>query len=159
MANPDIESRVDNQIESEIAARAARPIDAAEPARIADVAADLRSRAVSNVVAEKRRDSVRGVAARIAQFVDFAFVVVYVLLLMRFGLALAGANLATRFAHLLVVVTNPLYAPFRGIMGAPDVDGGGRFVMSLLVAIVVYLFVHLGVHQLLHTIAVRRRTI
>jgi uncharacterized protein YggT (Ycf19 family) len=156
MANADVEARVDQQVKSEIAAHAARPT---EPARIGEVAADLRSRAVSNVVADEHEERAKTVAARVSQFVDLGFGIVYVLLLMRFGLTLAGANTGARFGRVLVAITNPLYAPFRGILGAPDVDGGGQFVMSLLVAIVVYLLAHLGVHQLLHTLAVRRRTI
>jgi uncharacterized protein YggT (Ycf19 family) len=104
-------------------------------------------------------DRVEHVAARVSQFVDYAFGIVYVLLVMRFALVLAGAHMGARFGRFLVMITNPFYAPFRGILGAPEVMGGGQFVLSLLVALVAYLCLHFAVHQLLHVLAVPRRTI
>jgi hypothetical protein len=157
-ANDGIETRIGRQVETDIATRAARPAPG-EPARLDDIAADLRSRAASDVERSERDSRVQEVVARLSQFVDLAFGIVYVLLIMRFGLALAGAHMGARFTRFLVLITNPFYLPFRGVLGTPEVMGGGQFVMSLLVALIAYLCLHLGVHQLLRVIAVKRRSI
>jgi uncharacterized protein YggT (Ycf19 family) len=114
---------------------------------------------VANVDVREHEERRVSVAARVSQFVDFAFGVLYVMLVMRFALSFAGAR-ATPFVWMLDRATRPFYAPFQGILGAQDVDGHGHVVvMSLIVAIVVYMAIHFGVHMLLRTLAVKRRTI
>lgn len=71
------------------------------------------------------------------------------LLLIRFLLALFGANEANGFVDLIYTLTSPLVAPFRGIFGVEISSGEARFEIESLVASVVYILAGLGVIRLL----------
>jgi uncharacterized protein YggT (Ycf19 family) len=56
-------------------------------------------------------------------------------------------------------VTDPLYAPFKGIVASPTDDGGHTLAVPIIIAIIVYLLLHLGIKALLRMIAHRRTEI
>src|SRR5215471_13542396 len=72
---------------------------------------------------EREVERSRGVA-RISQIVDYIFYVIYALLGLRFLLALLAARSNTGFVRFIVAVTNPFYAPFKGIVASPSTDSG-----------------------------------
>lgn len=144
------------EVEDAVSGRARLPVDG-ESARVDRVAENVRRRAVGDVAAEERRLRLSRVLARLSQAIDFGFCVVYALLGLRFLLALVAAHNAP-FVRVLLAITNPLYAPFRGVMGIWTI-GGVAIVPSLVVAAIVYMMVHITVHQLLHFIARPRATI
>src|SRR5918993_553295 len=114
-----VKAQVEGEVQSDIAAEASRPVTADEPQRVRQVASDFRSKAVDEVIdTEREVERGRG-AARISQVVDYIFYVIYALLGMRFLLALLAANSNTGFVQFIVTVTNPFYAPFRGIVDSP----------------------------------------
>jgi uncharacterized protein YggT (Ycf19 family) len=154
--NERVKAQIGSDVEDAIADRAQIPTPD-EPARIDHVAAQVRKRAVSDVAGAERRLGVARVLARVSQVIDFAFCVVYALLGLRFLLALLAAR-STGFVRVLFAVTDPLYAPFRGVLRAGSI-GDGSFAMSLIFAVVVYMLAHVAVHQLLHLIARPRTTI
>jgi uncharacterized protein YggT (Ycf19 family) len=84
-----------------------------------------------------RFDLVRGVA----RVVDFAFGLLYTLLVLRFALDFLGARPEAGFVQMLRRATDVFYAPFRGIFPAQD-ELGGHVVWSLLVALVAYVVLH-----------------
>lgn len=157
-AHGEVKARLAADVESEIADRAMAP-GPNEPARVDLVATKLRQRAVSDVVGEERALGVQRISARVSQFLDYAFCVVYGLLVLRFGLALAAARSGAGFVRFIASVTDPLYAPFRGIVTTGDLGDGHLVVLSIVLALVVYLLAHLAVHQLLHVIARPRTTV
>src|SRR5713101_6971452 len=146
-----VKSQVEGEVQAEIAERAAAT-PAPESKRIDQVAGQFRAKAVDEVV-ETEREVGRGRgAARVSQVVDYIFYVLYALLGLRFLLALLAAKSGAGFVQFIVTVTNPFYEPFRGIVASPSTDGGHTLVLPLVIAIIVYILLHLGINGLLRII-------
>ena len=97
--------------------------------------------------------------ARVSQIVDYIFYVIYALLGLRFILALMAARSGAGFVRFIVAVTDPFYEPFRGIVASPRTDGGHTLMLPLVIAIIVYVLLHLGINGLLRLIAHRKTAI
>jgi uncharacterized protein YggT (Ycf19 family) len=154
-----LKAGVEGDVNAEIAARADRPTTRPEAERMEHVAGEFRGKALDEVV-ETEREVERGRgAARISQVVDFIFWVIYALLAIRFLLALLAARRTAGFVQFIYTISDPFYAPFRGIVAEPTAEGGARFALSILLAIVVYAVLHLGINKLLRLIAHRKTEI
>ena len=92
------------------------------------------------------------VLRRIARVVDFLFGVLYTLLLVRFALDFFGARTGAGFYRSIVALSDPFYAPFKGLFASTTVDHT-YVVWSLLVAVVVYMVVHAIIRGILHLFA------
>lgn len=99
-----------------------------------------------------RRNQRAGVLAGIAHVVDYAFSVLYLLLLVRLVLEFLQARRASGFFQLIAAVTDPFYAPFKSIVATRTVEGA-PLVLPLVVAIVGYLLLHALIRGLLHLFA------
>jgi uncharacterized protein YggT (Ycf19 family) len=153
-----LKAGVEGDVNAEIASRADRTTRP-EAARMEQVAGEFRGKAINEVVETEREvERARGMA-RISQVVDYIFYVIYALLAIRFLLALLAARRSAGFVQLIYTVTDPFYAPFRGIVAEPTAEGGARFALSILLAIVVYALLHLGINGLLRLIAHRKTEI
>lgn len=152
-----VKSQVEGEVQAEIADRAAtKPT---EGAAIDQVAGEFRAKAVDEVVETEREvERARGMA-RISQIVDYIFYVLYALLALRFLLALLAARSSAGFVRFIVAVTDPFYLPFRGIVASPSTDGGHTLVIPLVIAIIVYLLLHLAINGLLRIFAHRKTAI
>lgn len=152
-----VKSQVEGEVEAEIAERAAtRPT---QGHAIDQVASEFRAKAVTEVVETEREvERARGVA-RISQIIDYLFYVLYALLALRFLLALLAARSSAGFVRFIVAVTDPFYRPFRGIVASPTTDGGHTLMMPLVIAIVVYVLLHLGINGLLRILAHRKTAV
>jgi uncharacterized membrane protein YdbT with pleckstrin-like domain len=154
-----VKAHVEGEVQADIANEASRPVTAGEPQRVRQVASDLRSKAVDEVIdTEREVERGRG-AARISQVVDYIFYVIYALLGMRFLLALLAARSSAGFVQFIVAVTNPFYAPFRGIVGSPQTDQGHTLLLPIVVAIIAYVLLHLAINGLLRMLAHRKTAI
>ena len=153
-----VKSQVEGEVQAEIAERAAQA-PPAEGQKIDQVAGEFRAKAVNEVVQTEREvGRARGVA-RISQVIDYLFFVLYALLAMRFLLALLAAKSSAGFVQFIVTVTNPFYEPFRGIVASPAVQGGHSLMLPLVIAIIVYILLHLGINGLLRMFAHRKTAI
>lgn len=153
-----IKSHVAHEVNAEIAQRADHST-AAEDRRIDNVAGKLRVKAIDQVASRDRAvGTARGVA-RFSQFVDYAFYVLYTLLLVRLALALLAANSSNGFVQLIRGVTNPFYSMFRGIVASPVADDGATLALPIVIAIVAYVALHAIIKGLLRLIAHRRTEI
>jgi hypothetical protein len=153
-----VKSQVEGEVQAEIADRAAQA-PPAESQKIDQVAGEFRAKAVNEVVQTEREvGRARGVA-RISQVVDYIFFVLYALLGLRFLLALLAARSGAGFVQFIVTVTNPFYEPFRGIVASPRTDGGHTLMLPLVIAIVVYILLHLGINGLLRMFAHRKTAV
>jgi len=153
-----VKSQVEGEVQAEIAEQAAdKP--AAESERIDQVAGQFRAKAVDEVVQTEREVERGRVAARISQVVDYIFFVLYALLGLRFLLALLAARSSAGFVRFIVSVTDPFYRPFRGIVASPTTDGGHTLMLPLVIAIIVYILLHLGINALLRMFAHRKTAI
>ena len=154
-----LKAQVDGEVQSEISKQAAQRRPPGEAQRIEQVAGDFRSKAVNEVIdSEREVQRSRGVA-RISQIFDYIFYVIYALLGMRFLLALMAARSSAGFVQFIVAVSNPFYAPFRGIVASPSTDQGHTLMLPVVVAIISYVVLHLLINGLLRMLAHRKTEI
>jgi uncharacterized membrane protein len=152
-----VKSQVEGEVHAEIAERAAP--SRAEAVQVDQVADEFRAKAVNEVVETEREvERARG-AARVSQVVDYIFFIIYALLGLRFLLALLAARSGAGFVRFIVAVTNPFYAPFKGIVASPSTDSGHTLMLPLLIAIVVYVLLHLAINGLLRIMAHRKTAV
>jgi hypothetical protein len=85
--------------------------------------------------------------------------VLYALLAVRLLLALMAAASTNGFVMFIAAVTNPFYAPFKGIVESPSVQSGHTLVVPLLIAIAVYALLHLGINGMLRMVGSRKTRI
>jgi hypothetical protein len=154
-----VKAQVEGEVQSEIAAEASGPVTADEPQRVRQVAGDFRSKAVDEVVDTEREVERGRSAARVSQIIDYIFYVIYALLGMRFLLALLAARSTAGFVQFIVTVTNPFYAPFRGIVDSPRTNDGHTLLLPIVVAIIAYVLLHLAINGLLRMLAHRKTAI
>jgi uncharacterized membrane protein len=153
-----VKAQVEGEVQSEISDQASQPA-AGEPQRIQQVAGEFRSKAVDEVIdTEREVERGRG-AARVSQIVDYIFYVIYALLAMRFLLALLAARSTAGFVQFIVTVTNPFYAPFKGIVASPRTEEGHTLLLPIVIAIIAYVLLHLAINGLLRMLAHRKTAI
>jgi hypothetical protein len=154
-----VRAQVNGEVQSEISERAAEQVPAAQAQRIEQVATDFRSKAVDEVIDTEREVQRSRGLARISQVVDYIFYVIYALLGMRFLLALMAARSTAGFVQFIVAVSNPFYAPFKGIVTSPRTDQGHTLLLPVVVAIISYALLHLLINGLLRMLAHRKTQI
>ncbi len=154
-----VKAQVEGEVNAEIADRAAQAPPAGEAQRIDEVAGQFRARAVDEVVDSEREVTRSRGLARVSQVVDYIFYVIYALFLMRFLLALLAARSSAGFVQFIVAVTDPFYAPFRGIVASPTAAGGHTLLMPLMIALIAYILLHLAINGLLRMLAHRKTQI
>lgn len=158
MQHDSIKSQVEGDVNAEIAARADRTTRP-EAAQMEQVAGEMRGKAINEVAATEREVERSRTVARVSQVVDYIFYVVYALLAVRLLLALLAARSSAGFVQFIRTITDPLYAPFRGIVGSPSVEGGYTLALPIVIAIIVYALLHAGINGLLRLIAHRKTAI
>lgn len=150
-----IKSSVKADVGSEIAAEAHRatPVEAE---RVEELAIDLREKAVHEV-AQSEREVERGrVVARVSQIIDYLFFIVYGLLAIRLLLALFAARASNDFVQFIRAVTDPFYAPFKGIVASPSTPEGFTLALPIVIALVAYLLLHAAITGLLRMFVHRK---
>jgi uncharacterized protein YggT (Ycf19 family) len=153
-----IKSEIESDVNAEIATRADRTTTS-EARQMEQVAGEFRGKAIEEVVdTEREVERARGLA-RVSQVVDYIFYLIYALLAIRLLLALLAARSSAGFVQFIYAVTDPLYAPFRGIVASPRVEGGYTLALPIVIAIIVYALLHLGVNGLLRLLAHRKTEI
>lgn len=153
-----IKSSVKADVGDEIYAEAARP-SASQAEQVEEVAGGMRSKAV-NEVAQTEREVERGrFMARVSQIVDYIFFLVYGLLAIRLLLALFAARSDNGFVQFIRSVTDPIYAPFKGIVASPATAEGFTLALPIIIAIVVYMLLHLAINGILRMFAHRKTSV
>jgi uncharacterized protein YggT (Ycf19 family) len=153
-----IKTDVKAEVGGEIAAEAQRPT-ATEAQHVDDIAGSIRQKAVNEVVDTQSEIELGRSFARVSQIVDYIFFVIYGLLAIRLMLALFAANNNAGFVQLIKNITDPLYAPFKGIVPSLTAEGGFTLVLPIVVAIVVYMLLHLAINGLLRIFVHRKTTV
>jgi len=147
-----IKSGVKSEVGGEIVAEADRlPSD-----RIENVAQDMRSKAVNEVVQTQHEVDRGRFAARVSQVVDYVFFLIYGLLGLRLLLELMAARENNAFFRFVEGITDPIYAPFRGLVRTVSTPEGFSLEFPIIVAIVVYALLHLAINGILRIIAHRK---
>src|SRR3989441_8282811 len=154
-----VKAQVEDDVNAEIAEKASQAPPAGETRRMEEVAGQFRTKAVDEVVETEREVGRSRGVARVSQVVDYIFYVIYALLGLRFLLALLAARSSAGFVRFIVAITDPFYRPFRGIVASPSTDSGHTLMLPLVIAIIVYLLLHLAINGLLRIIAHRKTAI
>jgi len=139
-------------------ARHADQLDESDQARAAAVGERLRRKAINEVAdTETEVERARGVA-RVSQVVDYIFYLIYGVISLEVVLELLGARESSGFKRLIDSLTAPLLAPFWNLMPDPS---SGRFQLriSYIIALVVYLLLHLAINGLLRMLAHKKTTV
>jgi uncharacterized protein YggT (Ycf19 family) len=153
-----MKSEVGRDVRAQIGGQAS-VASSTDRARVSEVAADMRRSAIDETVHTGRKIDHARTAARGSQFLDYAFYVLYTLLAVRLVLALIAANSANGFVQFISTITNPFYAPFRGIVDSPSTEGGNTLVFPIVIAMVVYAIVHVAINGLLRMVGNRKTSI
>ena len=80
--------------------------------------------------------------------IDYLFSVAYLLMGARLVLALLGVDPANGIVRLMNALTNPLYAPFRGVVAIPTTEAGHTLALPILIALVGYILAHAAISGL-----------
>ncbi len=153
-----LKTRLETRVDSQIAAQAQDGLANEQP-RIDAVAADMQRKLIDEVSEREREVNQMRATARVGQVVDYVFWVIYSLLGLRFVLVLIGAREGAGFVRFIKGITDPVFLPFKGIVGTPELETGGALALPLLIAIGVYALVHLATKGLLRLWAQRRTEI
>lgn len=153
-----VKSQVESEVNAEIAERAEQRAAADQP-QIEHVAGEFRGKAINEVVDTEREVERARTMARVSQVVDYIFYVIYALLGIRLLLALLAARQGTGFVQFVYRITDPFYAPFRGIVPSPSAEGGYTLALPIVIAIVVYALLHAAINGLLRLFAHRKTQI
>jgi len=153
-----VKSQVEAEVQADIADQAARRAPAQQQ-RVEGIAEEFRAKAVDEVVQTDREIKRGRGVARVSQVVDYIFYVIYGLLGLRFLLALLAARSSAGFVRFIVAVTDPFYRPFQGIVSSPSTESGHTLMLPLVIAIIVYILLHLAINGLLRIIAHRKTAV
>lgn len=150
----EIKGAIRNEVRSEVVGSRVRT-DPKLQAEAQAIARDLKQKAYADVAsteAEIRR--ARGVA-RVSQVFDYIFFLIYAIIGMEILLDLLGAHESSGFKRLIDHLSNPLLAPFRGLLNEPAA-GVYRLRLSYIVGFVVYVLIHVAINGLLRMGAHRK---
>lgn len=152
-----VKALIDDDVNAHIKSESAR-VAPGESAQVADVAHELKHKAVQEAV-ETERELGRGrTAARISQIVDYAFYLIYGVIGLQFLLRLMGARSGNGFVQFIATISGPLLAPFERIVGTPSV-GTLQIQLSYLFALIVYISLHFAINGMFRLIAHRKVTV
>lgn len=150
-----VKTSVETDVSQEIAHRS-NLTTPREEAHINSVADEFRGKAI-NEIAETEREVERGrFVARISQIIDYVFYLVYSLFAIRLILSLLAARSNNGFVQFIKSVTDPLYAPFRGITDSPATAEGNTLALPIIIALIAYLLLHLAINGFLRLLVHRK---
>ncbi|HET9528935.1 MAG TPA: hypothetical protein VFQ92_01185 [Blastocatellia bacterium] len=148
---------VRGEVHREVVSRAER-VDAMDRHEADELAGRFKEKATREVVeTESEIDRARGVA-RVSQVIDYIFYLIYGILGLEIFLELIGARDSNAFKNFVDMLASPLVAPFRGLVSEPSA-GQFQLRLSYIVALVVYLLIHLAINGLLRMIAHRKTAV
>jgi uncharacterized protein YggT (Ycf19 family) len=151
---------VKGEVREKVHAEITRRTDQRSPTDRADadaLAESLKRKAVREVAATESELERGQVAARASQILDYLFYVVYGIIGLEIVLDAIGARQSAGFKQFIDAIAAPFLAPFRGLMPTPGV-GSFRLMLSYIVALVVYVLLHMAVNGLFR-LFVHRKTV
>lgn len=150
---------IKNEVSSEVGGAIVEEVrnsNVSDTEKIEDAADTMRRKATGEVLATANEVGRARAVARISQVIDYFFFIVYGLLAIRLILALFAANSSNGFVQFIRGVTDPIYAPFKGIVPSLSIEGGFTLVLPIVVALIVYGLLHLAINGFLRIFAHRK---
>lgn len=153
----EVKGAIDDGVKSQMKSDSEH-LEPEEAAKLASAASELKHKSAQETV-ETGRELERGrMAARVSQLGDYLFYVIYGLISLQFMLRLLGARPANGFVRFIGGVTSPMLAPFERIVPALS-RGANRVELSYLLALAVFILLHLAINGAFRLIAHRKVTI
>ena len=156
-SHQEVKASIDGDVNARIKRESAQ-VEPKESAELAGVAHELKQKSVHEAVGIERELGRGRAAARISQVVDYLFYIIYGLIGLQFVLRLMGARPGNGFVQFVAGVSWPLLAPFERIVGTPSA-GAFQIQFSYLLALVVYILLHIAINGMLRLIAHRKVTV
>ena len=144
-------------VHAEIAREADR-LDDREREDAALVGEGFKRKAIAEVVETETEVERARTVARVSQIVDYIFYLIYGLITLEIVLDLLGARETNSFDRFVEAVNRPLLAPFRGLLFDPS-NGRFQLRLSYVIALIVYILLHLAINGLLRLVAHRKVTV
>ncbi len=142
-------------IQTEIAQQ---PVTSHNQDRLSQIGEQMRDQAVTDVVATDREVATTRVVARGSQILDFAFYLIYGIIGLEILFDLLGARKTNGIRQFVDLLSSPLLAPFRNLLPDPE-TGRFQFRVSYLMALVIYILLHLAIKALFRLVAHRRTAV
>ncbi|MBI3653471.1 MAG: YggT family protein [Acidobacteria bacterium] len=142
-----VKQQVNREVQAEIAQEADK-FNRQEQAQVAHVGQQIRGQAIDEVATtEVKLQRARGVA-RISQFIDYIFYLIYGIITLEIVLELFGARDSNAFKRFVDALSAPFLTPFKNLLVDPT---AGRFQLrlSFFVALIVYILLHLAINGML----------
>jgi uncharacterized protein YggT (Ycf19 family) len=152
---------VKNEVHREIQSEVAREADNLSPqdqGQLASVGQELRQKSINEVATtEGELERAKGVA-RLSQFIDYVFYLIYGIITLEIVLELLGARDGNAFKRFVDALSAPFLSPFKSLLVDP---AAGRFQLrlSFFVALIVYILIHLAINGMLRLFAHRKTTV
>lgn len=149
---------VKNEIRGEVQSEIARNAEGLAPdqqAQVGALADQLKEKAVHEVVKSEADLERARFFARVSQIVDYAFFVLYGIISLEILLELLGARESAGFKKLIDTLAAPALVPFRGLLPDPG-HGPFRLMLSYIMALVVYILLHVAITGLLRMFVHRK---
>ena len=142
-----VKGRLREEVHQEIAQKAKRASQS-EMGRAGELADSLKQRAVDEVESSEWELERSKATARLSQIVDYLFYLIYGVIGLEIVLDAIGARQSAGFKQFIDALAAPLLAAFRGLVQDPGI-GRFRFMASYVVALMVYVMLHMAVNGLL----------
>jgi uncharacterized protein YggT (Ycf19 family) len=156
-AHQEVKEATDEGVKTQIKSELAH-VKPEESSELASVATELKRKSAHETV-ETGRELERGrTAARVSQLSDYVFYLIYGLISLQFMLRLLGARPGNGFVRFISSITLPLLAPFERIVPTLS-SGSNRVELSYLLALVVFILLHLAINGAFRLIAHRKVTV
>jgi len=151
-----VKGAVRSNVDAEISREAARSTPG-DHARAEHLAESLRHKAVDEVATTESELDRSKAVARVSQVVDYLFYLVYGVIGLEIVLNALGARQSAGFKQFIDAMGAPFLGPFRGLLLEPGI-GRFRLMTSYVLALGVYILLHMAVNGLLR-IFVHRKTV
>lgn len=152
-----VKGEVREKVHHEIAQEADRG-SANERATAGRLADALKQRAVREVESTEWELERGKAVARVSQVLDYLFYLVYGIIGLEIVLDALGAHQSAGFKQFVDALAAPFLAPFRGLLLEPGI-GRFRFMTSFIVALAVYMLLHMATNGLLRMFVHRKTAV
>jgi len=150
----DVKASIDNQVNQKIKQESVH-VEPDEAVELKGVAREMKDRSVRDAVNVEREIGRGKAAARVSQVIDYLFYLIYGVITLQFFLMLLGARQGNAFVQFVHAISRPIVGPFEGIVITPSA-GPIRVEFSYLIALAVYILIHLAINGALRLIAHRK---
>lgn len=152
-----VKNNVGAEVQEDIV-RGSEVYSESEQAQAAAVGSRMKQKALNDVINTETEVERARSLARVSQIVDYCFYVIYGFIGLEIFLELLGARDSSGFKVFIDTVSAPFLVPFKSLVIEPNF-GRIQFKLSYVVALIVYLLLHLAINALLRTFAHRKTSI